>query len=53
MRNIKRVVQLRKLLSYFMLIATIWTGKIEVAMIVIPLVILNQFGAAWLSLGVE
>ena len=53
MIDIKRVVQLRKLLSYFMLIAVICDGRIGIAMIVVPLVILNQFGAAWLSLGVE
>lgn len=53
MEDIKKVVQFHKLLSYFLLIATIWTGTIEVAIMVIPCVIVNQLYAALLSIGEE
>ena len=53
MEDIKQVVQFHKLLSYFLLIATIWTGTIEVAIMVIPCVIVNQLYAALLSIGEE
>lgn len=51
MEDIKKVVQFHKLLSYFLLIATIWAGKIEVAIMVIPCVIGNQLYAVLLSVG--